>query len=152
MEKEIERRQMMLQRISDVCRRIEVFIICLVGILIFLELFDIKIDFSCSHSLKLAVFILITGLFIVSGTLMVYLQTLKDGFTMGRLAWNLMIIWSSNIFVLCCTHNYIFGSSFLRILPTAVSTAFIIGGTQFMCYSLLMSYRRKQKINNDRQD
>lgn len=32
----------------------------------------------------------------------------------------------------------------LMILPTAISVAFIIGGTQFMFYSLYMAYRRKQ--------
>lgn len=144
MRNEIERRQMILQKASNACRRIQVFVVCLVGVLIFLELFDVRIDFGCSHNIKLAIFILITGLFIVSDTVMVYLQTLKEGFTTGRLAWNLFIIWASNVFVLCCTHNYIFGSSFSRILPTAVSTAFIIGGTQFMCYSLNMIYRKKQ--------
>ena len=144
MKNEIEHRQMILQKGSKVCRRIEAFVICLVGILIVLDLYDVRIDFDCSHNMKLAIFILITGLFIVSDTVMVYLQTLKEGFTTGRLAWNLFIIWASNVFVLCCTHNYIFGSSFSRILPTAVSTAFIIGGTQFMCYSLNMIYRKKQ--------
>ena len=145
MKNEIERKQRILQKVSKACRRIEVFVVCLVGVLIFLELFDVRIDFGNNHSMKLAVFILITGLFIVSDTLMVYLQTLNDGFTMRRLAWNLIIIWTSNVFVLCCTHNYIFGSSFSHILPTAVSAAFIIGGTQFMCYSLNMIYRKKQK-------
>ncbi len=149
MKKEIERRQMILRKVSKVVRNIEICIICLGGVLVVLELFDVRIDFGCSHSLKLAVFILITGLFIVSDTVMVFLQTLNDGFTIGRLAWNLFIIWTSNVFVLCCTHNYIFGSSFSRILPTAVSAAFIIGGTQFMFYSLYMSYRRKQNKNNN---
>lgn len=135
---------MILQKASNACRRIQVFVVCLVGVLIVLQLFDVRIDFGTNHSIKLAIFILITGLFIVSDTVMVYLQTLKEGFTTGRLAWNLFIIWASNVFVLCCTHNYIFGSSFSRILPTAVSTAFIIGGTQFMCYSLNMIYRKKQ--------
>ena len=144
MRNEIERRQMILQKASNACRRIQVFVVCLVGVLIVLQLFDVRIDFGTNHSIKLAIFILITGLFIVSDTVMVYLQTLKEGFTTGRLAWNLFIIWASNVFVLCCTHNYIFGSSFSRILPTAVSTAFIIGGTQFMCYSLNMIYRKKQ--------
>lgn len=150
MKNEIERRQMILQKVSKVCRRIEAFVICLVGILIVLDLYDVRIDFGCSHNMKLAIFILITGLFIVSDTVMVYLQTLKEGFTTGRLAWNLFIIWASNVFVLCCTHNYIFGSSFSHILPTAISVAFIIGGTQFMFYSLYMAYRRKQTKNNDR--
>lgn len=151
MKNETEHKQRILQKVSKACRRILVLVVCLVGVLIFLELFDVRIDFGNNHSIKLAVFILITGLFILSDTLMVYLQTLKDGFTMGRLAWNLFIIWTSNVFVLCCTHNYIFGSSFLGLLPTAVSTAFIIGGTQYMFYSLYMTYRRKQnRINNDR--
>lgn len=96
MRNEIDRRQMILQKVSKVCKGIQVFVVCLVGMLIFLELFDVRIDFGNNHSIKLAVFILITGLFIVSDTLMVYLQTLKDGFTMKRLAWNLWIIWISN--------------------------------------------------------
>lgn len=151
MKQEMERKQRILQKVSKVWRRIEVFVVCFVGVLIFLELFDVRIDLGNNHSMKLAVFILITGLFIVSDTLMVYLQTLNDGFTMRRLAWNLFIIWASNVFVLCCTHNYIFDSSFSHILPTAVSAAFIIGGTQYMFYSLYMTYRRKQnRINNDR--
>lgn len=149
MKNEIERRQMILQQVSSVCRRIEVLVICLVGVLLVLELFDVRIDFGCNHSLKLAVFILIIGLFIVSDTVMVYLQTLKEGFTIRRLAWNLFIIWTSNVFVLCCTHNYIFDSSFSRILPTAVSVAFIIGGFQFISYSLNMLYRRNQTKNNN---
>lgn len=151
MRNEIERRQMILQKASNACRRIQVLVVCLVGVLIFLELLDVRIDFGNNHSIKLAVFIIITGLFIVSDTIMVYLQTQKDGFSMKRLAWNLFIIWISNVFVLCCTHNCIFGSSFSHILPTAISAAFIIGGTQFMFYSLYMTYRRKQnRINNDR--
>lgn len=77
MKKEIERRQMVLQKVSKVCKRIQVFVICLMGVLIFLELFDVRIDFGCSHSMKRTVFILITGLFIVSDTIMVYLQTLN---------------------------------------------------------------------------
>ena len=148
MRNEIEHWQMILQKISKVCRRIQVFVVCLVGVLIVLELFDVRIDFGNRYSIKLAVFILITGLFIVSDTVRVYLQTLDDGMTIGRLAWNLLIIWISNVFVLCCTHNYIFGSSFSRILPTAVSVAFIIGGFQFIYYSLSMTYRRKQTKNN----
>ena len=144
MKNEIERRQMILQKVCNVCRRIQVVVACLVGVLIFLELLNVKIDFGCSHSIKLAIFIIITGLFIVSDTVMVYLQTWKDGFTMGRLAWNLFIIWNANVFVLCCTYNYIFGSSFSRIVPVAVSVAFIIGGTQFIYYSLYMTYRRKR--------
>lgn len=143
MRNEIDRRQMILQKISKVCKRIQVFVVCLVGILIFLELLNVKIDFGCSHSIKLAIFIIITGLFIVSDTVMVYLQTLGNGLSIRRLAWNLSIIWISNMFVLCCTHNYIFGSSFSRIVPVAVSAAFIIGGTQFIFYSLYMTYRRK---------
>lgn len=150
MKKEIERRHRILQQVNKVCRRIEACIVCLVGVLIILELYDVRIDFGNNHSIKLAVFILITGLFIVSDTLMVYLQTLNDGFTMGRLAWNLCIIWSVNAFVLSCTHNYIFGSSYSLIHPTAVSAAFIMGGMQFMCYSLFMSFRKKQTNNNDR--
>lgn len=138
-----ERRQTILQKASDGCKRIQAYVVCLVGVLIFLELFDVRIDFGSRHSIKLAVFILITGLFIVSDTVRVYLQTLDDGMTIGRLAWNLSIIWISNVFVLCCTHNYIFGSSFSRIVPIAVSAAFIIGGTQFIFYSLYMTYRRK---------
>ncbi len=145
MKNENEHKQQILQKVNKVCRRIQVFVVCLVGVLVFLELLDVRIDFGNNHSIKLAVFILITGLFIVSDTIMVYLQTLKDGFTLGRLAWNLFIIWTSNVFVLCCTHNYIFGSSFLGLLPTAVSTAFIIGGTQYMFFALNMIYRRKQK-------
>lgn len=144
MKNEIERRLMILQKVCNVCKRNQAFVICLVGVLVVLDLYDVRIDFGCSHNIKLAIFILITGLFIVSDTVMVYLQTLKEGFTTGRLAWNLVIIWASNVFVLCCTHNYIFGSSFSRILPTAVSSAFIIGGSQFMFYSLYMAYRRKQ--------
>lgn len=144
MKNENERRQIILQKASNGCKRIQAFVVCLVGVLIFLELFDVRIDFGTNHSIKLAIFILITGLFIVSDTVMVYLQTLDDGMTIGRLAWNLFIIWASNVFVLCWTHNYIFGSSFSRILPTAVSSAFIIGGSQFMFYSLYMAYRRKQ--------
>lgn len=143
MRNEIDRRQMILQKISKVCKRIQVFVVCLVGVLIFLELLNVKIDFGCSHSIKLAIFIIITGLFIVSDTVMVYLQTLGNGLSIRRLAWNLSIIWISNVFVLCCTHNYIFGSSFSRIVPVAVSAAFIIGGTQFIFYSLYMTYRRK---------
>lgn len=143
MRNEIERRRIILQKASDVCRRIQVFVACLVGVLIFLELLNVKIDFGCSHSIKLAIFIIITGLFIVSDTVMVYLQTLGNGLSIRRLAWNLSIIWISNVFVLCCTHNYIFGSSFSRIVPVAVSVAFIIGGTQFIFYSLYMTYRRK---------
>ena len=148
MKNENERRQTILQKASDGCKRIQAYVVCLVGVLIFLELFDVRIDFGNKHSIKLAVFILITGLFIVSDTVRVYLQTLDDGMTIGRLAWNLFIIWISNVFVLCCTHNYIFGSSFSRILPTAVSVAFIIGGFQFIYYSLSMTYRRKQTKNN----
>lgn len=143
MRNEIERRRIILQKASDVCRRILVFVVCLVGVLIFLELLNVKIDFGCSHSIKLAIFIIITGLFIVSDTVMVYLQTLGNGLSIRRLALNLSIIWISNVFVLCCTHNYIFGSSFSRIVPVAVSVAFIIGGTQFIFYSLYMTYRRK---------
>lgn len=143
MRNEIERRRIILQKASDVCRRIQVFVVCLVGVLIFLELLNVKIDFGCSHSIKLAIFIIITGLFIVSDTVMVYLQTLGNGLSIRRLAWNLSIIWISNVFVLCCTHNYLFGSSFSRIVPVAVSVAFIIGGTQFIFYSLYMTYRRK---------
>lgn len=143
MRNEIERGQMILQKASNACRHIQVFVACLVGVLIVLELFDVRIDFGTNHSMKLAVFILITGLFIVSDTIMVYLQTLNDSLSKKRLAWNLTIIWISNVFVLCCTHNYIFGSSFARIVPVAVSVAFIIGGTQFMFYSLYMIYRRK---------
>lgn len=143
MRNEIERRRIILQKASDVCRRILVFVVCLVGVLIFLELLNVKIDFGCSHSIKLAIFIIITGLFIVSDTVMVYLQTLGNGLSIRRLALNLSIIWISNVFVLCCTHNYIFGSSFSRIVPIAVSAAFIIGGTQFIFYSLYMTYRRK---------
>lgn len=153
MRNENERGQMILQKASNACRRIQVFVVCLVGVLIFLELLNVKIDFGCSHSIKLAIFIIITGLFIVSDTVMVYLQTLGNGLSIRRLAWNLSIIWISNMFVLCCTHNYIFGSSFMRILPTAVSSAFFMGGSQFMFYSLYMTFRRKQnKNNNDRQD
>lgn len=144
MRNEIERRRIILQKASDVCRRILVFVVCLVGVLIFLELLNVKIDFGCSHSIKLAIFIIITGLFIVSDTVMVYLQTLGNGLSIRRLAWNLSIIWISNVIVLCCTHNYIFGSSFSRIVPVAVSVAFIIGGTQFIYYSLYMTYRRKR--------
>lgn len=144
MKNEIERRRMILQNVNNVCMRIQAFVICLVGALIFLELLDVRIDFGTNHSIKLAIFILITGLFIVSDTVRVYLQTLNDGLTIKRLAWNLWIIWISNVFVLCCTHNYIFGSSFSRILPTAVSAAFIIGGTQFIFYSLYMIYIRKR--------
>ena len=144
MRNEIERRRIILQKASDVCRRIQVFVVCLVGVLIFLELLNVKIDFGCSHSIKLAIFIIITGLFIVSDTVMVYLQTLGNGLSIRRLAWNLSIIWISNVFVLCCTHNYIFGSSFSRIVPVAVSVAFILGGTQFIYYSLYMTYRRKR--------
>ena len=146
---EMERRQRVLQKLSKVCRGIEMFIVCLVGVLLFLELFDVRIDFGSNHSIKLAAFILITGLSIVSDTLMVYLQALKEGFTMRRLAWNLIIIWISNVCGLCCTHNYIFGSSFSSILPTAVSSAFIIGGSQFMFFSLNMIYRRKHTKNNN---
>lgn len=153
MRNENERGQMILQKAINACRRIQVFVVCLVGVLLFLELLNVKIDFGCSHSIKLAIFIIITGLFIVSDTVMVYLQTLGNGLSIRRLAWNLSIIWISNVFVLCCTHNYIFGSSFSRIVPVAVSAAFIIGGTQFMFYSLYMTFRRKQnKNNNDRQD
>lgn len=148
MRTEIERGQMILQKASNACRRIQVFVVCLVGVLIFLELLNVKIDFGSRHSIKLAIFIIITGLFIVSDTVMVYLQTLCNGLSIRRLAWNLSIIWISNVFVLCCTHNYIFGSSFSRILPTAVSVAFIIGGFQFIYYSLSMTYRRKQTKNN----
>lgn len=143
MRNEIERRRTILQKISKVCKRIQVFVVCLVGVLIFLELLNVKIDFGCSHSINLAIFIIITGLFIVSDTVMVYLQTLGNGLSIRRLAWNLSIIWISNVFVLCCTHNYFFGSSFSRIVPVAVSAAFIIGGTQFIFYSLYMTYRRK---------
>lgn len=150
MKNEIERSQMILRKVSKVGRNIEACIICLVGVFIALEFFGVRIDFGSNHSLKLVVFILITGLFIVSDTVRVYLQTLNDGFTVRRLAWNLFIIWTSNVFVLCCTHNYIFGSSFSRIHLTAVSAAFIIGGSQFMFYSLYMAYRRKQINNNDR--
>ncbi len=145
MKNEIEHRQMILQKVCNVCRRIHLLVVCLVGVLVFLELLDVRIDFGTNHSIKLAVFIIITGLFIVSDTMMVYLQTQKDGFTFGRLAWNLFIIWTSNVFVLCCTHNCIFGSSFLSLLPTAQSAAFIIGGTQYMFFALNMIYRRKQK-------
>ena len=148
MKNENERRQTILQKASDGCKRIQAYVVCLVGVLIFLELFDVRIDFGSRHSIKLAVFILITGLFIVSDTVMVYLQTLGNGISIGRLAWNLTIIWISNTFVLCCTHNYIFGSSFSRIHPVVVSVAFIIGGTQFIFYSLYMIYRRKQTKNN----
>ena len=148
MKNEIERRQMILQKVCNVCRRIQVVVACLVGVLIFLELLDVRIDFVANHSIKLAIFIIITGLFIVSDTVMVYLQTLGNGLSIRRLAWNLSIIWISNVFVLCCTHNYIFGSSFSRIVPVAVSAAFIIGGTQFIFYSLYMIYRRKQTKNN----
>ena len=144
MKNEFERRQMILQKACKACKRIQIAVTCLMGVLIFLELFDVRIDFGNSRSIKLALFIIITGLFILSDTIMVYLQTLNDGFTMGRLAWNLFIIWTMNVFVLCCTHNYIFGSSFMRILPTAVSEAFIIGGSQFIFYSLHMIYRRKR--------
>lgn len=144
MKNENEHKQQILQKVNKVCRRIQVFVVCLVGVLVFLELLDVRIDFGTNHSIKLAVFILITGLFIVSDTIMVYLQTQKDGFTLGRLAWNLFIIWCVNAFVLCCTHNYIFGSSFLSLLPTAQSAAFIIGGTQYMFFALNMIYRRKQ--------
>ena len=145
MKNENERRQTILQKACDGCKRIQAYVVCLVGVLVFLDFADVRIDFGSRHSIKLAVFILITGLFIVSDTVKVYLQTLDDGLTIGRLAWNLLIIWISNVFVLCCTHNYIFGSSFSRILPTAVSVAFIIGGFQFIYYSLSMIYRRKQK-------
>lgn len=69
MKKEIERKQRILQKVSKVCRHIEVFVVCFVGVLIFLELFDVRIDFGNNHSIKLAVFILITGLFIVSDAL-----------------------------------------------------------------------------------
>ncbi len=148
MKNEIERRQMILQKASNACRRIQVFVVCLVGVLIVLQLFDVRIDFGTNHSIKLALFILITGLFIVSDTVMVYLQTLNDRLSIRRLAWNLTIIWISNAFVLCCTHNYIFGSSFSRIHPVVVYVAFIIGGTQFIFYSLYMIYRRKQTKNN----
>lgn len=151
MKNEIERKQGILQKVSKACRRIVVFVVCLVGVLIFLELFDVRIDLGNNHSIKLAVFILITGLFMLSDTLMVYLQTLNDGFTMRRLAWNLIIIWTSNVFVLCCTHNYIFGSSFSHILPTAVSAAFIIGGTQFMFFSAHILIRKLCRERNELQ-
>lgn len=153
MKKENECRLMIFHNVSNVCRRIQVFVLCLMGVLIFLELFEVRIDFGNRHSIKLAIFIIIAGLFIVSDTIVVYLQTLNDSLTIKRLAWNLTIVWASNVFVLCCTHNYIFGSTFMHILPTAVSSAFIIGGSQFMFYSLYMTFRRKQnKNNNDIQD
>ncbi len=150
MKNEIDRKQTILEKVSKVCRRIEVFVVCLFGVLIFLDIFDVRIDFGNSRSLKLTVFILITGLFIVTDTVMVYLQTLNDSLSKKRLAWNIAIVWAVNAFVLTCTHNYVFGSSFSHIYPKADSAAFIIGGTQFMFYSLHMSYRRKQIKNNDR--
>lgn len=139
MEKETEFKQTLLQRIDKVCGYCEAIVVCCLLILsTMLDLYDIRVDFGGCYPAKLAVFVLVTGLFIVSTVVRVYLKILISGFSIWKLVWNLTISWFMNVFILCCAHVYIFDSTFTRILPIAVSAAISIGGMQGIFYSLYM--------------
>lgn len=143
MEKETEFKHPLLQRVDKVCRYCEAIVVCTLLILsTILDLYDFRIDFGGSHAAKLAVFIVITGLFIVSNVIRVYLKLFNSGFSIWKLVWNLTISWLMNVFVLCCAHVYIFDSNFTKILPIAVSAAICIGGMQGIFHSLRMMSRR----------
>lgn len=139
MEKGTESRQTLLQSIDKVCRYCEALVVCCLLILsTMLDLYDVRVDFGGNYPVKLAVFILITGLFIVSAVVRVYLKILISGFSIWKLVWNLAISWLMNVFILCCAHVYIFDSTFTSILPIAVFAAISIGGMQGIFYSLYM--------------
>lgn len=137
MEKETEFKQKLLLRTDKICRCSEAIVVCTLLILsTLLDLYDVRIDFGGSHTAKMAVFIVITGQFIVSNVIRVYLKLLCSGFSVWKLVWNLTISWSMNVFILCCVHVYIFDSNFAKILPIAVSAAICTGGMQGIFHSL----------------
>lgn len=142
-----ERRQTILRRANKICSFCAISLLILFLILTFLELFDVRINVGENRTVRLVVFCIVTGVFMISNEVRGYLQMLEKETSVGRYAWNLIILWSMNVFVLCCVHNYIFGSSYSRVLPTAIAFATIIAGSHFSYYTLYRVYfERKANV------
>lgn len=148
---ESERRQLILRRVDRACWLCTTISVCVFFVLSILNLYGVQINFSNSPSLRFVVFSLITGLFIVANEVSVYIKTINDDdASMGRFIRDLTVMWSINVFVLCCVHNYIYGSTFSHVLPVTLSVAIIIAGAQCMCYVIYRSYyeRKEQMVIN----
>ena len=145
---ESERRQLILRKVDRVCWLCTTISVCAFFVLSILDLYGVQINFSNSPSLRFVTFSLITGLFMVANEVSVYIKTISDDdASMGRFIRDLIVMWSINVFVLCCVHNYIYGSTFSHVLPVTLSVAIIIAGAQCMCYVIYHSYyERKEQM------